>query len=132
MAAKQMQPIHQSWMGTSGLTSGVQLLCGTSSSFIAAVPYDTSAIPPVVEVINIKISKELPDNAVSLEQLFRQVTKQYQQGDLTLGEAAELLGMNRFEFDARLKELGIVQEPTERKKDEITVAENVLREVRGK
>ena len=43
-----------------------------------------------------------------------------------LGEAADLLGMNRWEYDAQLQKLGIVQETELRKKEEIREAQTLI------
>ena len=60
------------------------------------------------------------------EDLFRGITDDYRHGRLTLGEAADLLGMNRWEYDAQLQKLGIVQEPEPRTKEEIRDAQTLI------
>lgn len=67
---------------------------------------------------------------MNFEKLFQRVTEKYRRGELTLGEAAELLGMNRYEYDARLKELGVVQEPEVRPKEDIAVAQGLIKKLR--
>ena len=74
--------------------------------------------------------KEVPRTAIGVEELFQHVTEEYQRGELTLGEAAELLGMNRHEYDARLKELGIVQERIARTAGDVTLAQKLIEELR--
>jgi len=63
------------------------------------------------------------------DQMFQHVTEQYQRGELTLGEAAQLLGKNRYEYDTRLRELGIVQEPEPRVQQDINAAQKLIRDI---
>ncbi|MBI3949007.1 MAG: hypothetical protein HY314_00920 [Acidobacteria bacterium] len=93
--ATRINGTTQLWKGTSGLSSGAQLISATASHFIAPVANDTSAIPPWFEEIDFEALENSPPKVVGFADLFQLVTEQYKRGGLTLGEAAELLGMNR-------------------------------------
>ena len=64
------------------------------------------------------------------DSLFQQVTKDYLYGKLTLGEAAELLGLSRWEYEQRLQELGLVQESEPRTSAEIEASQALIEELR--
>ena len=72
----------------------------------------------------------LGDRLFDDEESFRHVTEQYQHGQLTLGEAAELLGMGRYEYNARLAETGIFQESEPRTEGEIAEGQVIIRRLR--
>jgi len=73
------------------------------------------------ESTNIERLRSVSHRAVGAGELFQRVAEEYQCGKLTLGEAAELLGMNRYEYDAWLEELDITQEPVARTKEDVTL-----------
>ena len=60
------------------------------------------------------------------EYRFRGITDDYRHGRLTLGEAADLLGVNRWGYDAQLQKLGIVQESAPRTKEEMRDAQTLV------
>jgi hypothetical protein len=62
---------------------------------------------------------------------FQEVTRQYQVGDLTLGEAAEALGISRWDYAARLRDLHITQVRDPRTPEELKQLEEMARAQRG-
>ncbi len=70
-----------------------------------------------------------PPDALA-EARFWEVTRQWQHGELTRSEAAYLLGMDRWDYDARLRELRISQIPEERTLAELNQAVEWIRELR--
>ncbi len=71
-----------------------------------------------------------PPDALA-EARFWEVTGQRQHGELTRNEAAYLLGMDRWDYDARLRKLRIGQIPEERTPEQRERAQELLRALRS-
>lgn len=116
------------WSGTAGLNSGMQLVTSTSSNFIVGVGTGTTAIPPIFKEIDLRLFDSMPSPEVPY--LFQVITERYQRGELTLGEAAEMLGMNRYQYETQLNLRGLNQLPERRTEDEIKASEALLEMLR--
>jgi len=113
--------------------SKARLFEGTASCFILNVT-STSITLPYVKKINLETSGTASSaptiQIASPEEFFQFVTKEYERGKLTLGEAAELTGMDRYEYDARLKQLGIVQEAEPGSQEDSAKAQKIIEKLR--